>query len=251
MPQIGKIEQRLLNEMDDNRCLHFTLVDPDISLSRNIGKFAKIMEKAGTSAFLIGGSTGGSVYEIDQAIEELRSSSDLPIILFPGGSRMVSRKADAILFISLLNSTNTQYVIGEQVQGAPLIKKYGLETIPVAYLVLGDRNSSVGFVGQANPIPFNKPAIATSYALAAQFLGMRFVYLEAGSGAKRPVPPTVISAVRKATAMKIIVGGGIHDGDSARRVVEAGANAIVTGTLIEKRKLSELKTIITNLSDVR
>ena len=155
--------------------------------------------------------------------------------------------ADAILFSSLMNSENPYFITQAQALGAPSVLKFGLEPLPTAYLVIGD-GTSAWFVGSARGIPFEKPKIAAAYALAAQFLGMRFVYLEAGSGAKSSVTPEMVKTVRKAFNGFLIVGGGIRDIKTATNLVKAGANALVIGTFLEKggsvKKLAEIAKAI-------
>jgi phosphoglycerol geranylgeranyltransferase len=146
--------------------------------------------------------------------------------------------------MSLLNSINPYYLSGAQALGAPLVKKYQLEPIPLAYLIVGGNAGAAGFVGSANPIPNGKPELAAIYALAAQYLGMRFVYLEAGSGAKESVPPAMVSTVRKTSKMRIIAGGGIRTPSAAKALVKAGADVIVTGTIAERASVSRVREII-------
>ena len=142
-------------------------------------------------------------------------------------------QADAILFSSLLNSENPYYISQAQALGAPNVMKFGLEPLPTAYLVIGE-GTSAWFVGSARGIPFDKPKIAAAYSLSAQYLGMRFVYLEAGSGAKQSVSPEMVKTVRRVFDGFIIVGGGIKDAKTAKSLVKAGADGLVIGTLLEQ-----------------
>lgn len=162
----------------------------------------------------------------------MKDATSLPVILFPGSPTGLSRYADAVWFLSVLNSTNPYFIIIGQVQGAPIVKRYGLETLPLAYLILG-KGGTVGFISQARLIPYDKPEIAVAYSLAAQYMGFKFLYLEGGSGGE-PVPPTLIRAVDENVEIPIITGGGIRTPELARRAVEAGADIIVTGTLVEE-----------------
>jgi len=155
----------------------------------------------------------------------------------------VSKYADAVWFLSVLNSKNTYYVVGAQVQGAVIVKKYGLESIPLAYLILGE-GGAVALVSDATPLPFSRPDLIAAYALAAEMLGFRFVYLEGGSGGL-PVPPEVITSVRRAVNIPIVVGGGIKNYDLARRATEAGANIVVTGTVVEEAK--DVRRVISSI----
>ncbi|RJS86539.1 geranylgeranylglyceryl/heptaprenylglyceryl phosphate synthase, partial [Candidatus Bathyarchaeota archaeon] len=155
------------------------------------------------------------------------------VILFPNNVSGVSRYADAIWFMSLLNSSNTYYLIDVQALTARMIKQYEIEPIPMGYIIVGE-GGAAGYIGQARPIPYDHPEIAVGYSLAGELLGMHFIYLEAGSGAKRPVPPEMVSLVKRHLSIPLIVGGGIRDGVSARRIAESGADIIVTGTLVEE-----------------
>jgi phosphoglycerol geranylgeranyltransferase len=153
--------------------------------------------------------------------------------------------------MSLLNSNDPYFLIGAQALGAPLVKKYKLEAIPTGYIIVG-AGGAAGLIGRANWIPYDRPEIAAIFALAAQCLGMRFVYLEAGSGAKDPVPISMVSAVRDAIDCNLIVGGGIRDGKVAMKLAEAGADIIVTGTLIEENQdITKIKEIVEHLRRVK
>ena len=155
----------------------------------------------------------------------------------------ISRYADAIWFMSLLNSADPYFLMGAQVLGAPLIKKYRLEPIPLGYIIVGD-GGTAGVVGKAVPVPYNKPELVVAHALAGQYLGMRFIYLEAGSGARRPVPPEMIRLVKSYIDVPLIVGGGIKSRSQALAAASAGADIIVTGNVIEnaevKSKVAEI-----------
>jgi len=167
----------------------------------------------------------------------------IPIILFPNNVTGISRYADAIWFMSLLNSVDPYFLIGAQILGAPLVKKFGIEPIPLGYLIVGE-GGTAGVVGRAIPIPYNKPELAAAHALAGEYLGMRFMYLEAGSGAKNPVPPDMIRAVRHYVDVPMIVGGGIRSREQALAAASAGADIIVTGNVVEesgmRRRVSEI-----------
>ncbi len=166
------------------------------------------------------------------------------MILFPGNVTGISKHANAILFSSLLNSTNPYFIVGAQAIGAAQIRKFKLETIPMGYLVFGTE-SATGFVGQVRSIPFSKPSIAVMYALAAQYMGMRALYLEAGSGSSQSIPPDVIKPVRKYFDGLLIVGGGITEPAAASSISRAGADVLVIGSLLETANFeSKLKAIV-------
>lgn len=228
------VEERLLSERKSRGTLLFVLVDsenppPDGGL----GALAEAAATAGASAILVGGSSATDQADMSQAVRDLRGPG-LPVVLFPGNVTGVVPGADAILFTSLLNSENPYFITQAQALGAPAVLKLGLEPLPTGYIVIGE-GTSAWFVGSARGIPRDKPKIAAAYSLAARFLGMRFVYLEAGSGAPEPLPPEMVAAVRKVYDGFLIVGGGIRDAASARALSEAGADALVVGTLVERQ----------------
>jgi phosphoglycerol geranylgeranyltransferase len=246
----GTVEQYLLDQIKKKGTVHFTLVDPDKSSGYDCASIAAEAEKGGTTAIMIGGSTLASSSDLDDAIKRIKKQVDVPVILFPNGPMGVSKYADAIWFMSLLNSQNPYYLIDAQMLSAPIVKKYGLEAIPMGYIIAGD-GCVAGYVGYARPISFRHPQLAVGYSLAAETLGMRFVYLEAGSGAKEPIPPKIVGAVSKTLDIPVIVGGGIRTPEAAKAAKMAGASAIVTGTLVEeesqvKERISEIVNTISN-----
>lgn len=213
---------------------YLVLLDPEkIPLAR-VREVVSQIWKGGADAILIGGSTLYSA-DFDAIVAEVKGNSERPVIIFPGGAYQISRHADALLFLSLISGRNPQYLIGEQVRAAPLIKRYGLETIPVGYMLIESGNlTSVQFVSNTSPIPRDKIELAKSHALAAQYLGMKMAYLDGGSGAKESVPTRMIKEIRDSIALPVIVGGGIRRPEEAREKVEAGADFVVTGNLIEE-----------------
>ena len=243
----SKVETFLKSELKTKNALLFVLIDSEVSNLEASSKLAKDVEKIGASAILVGGSTSNDQMEMAQVVKGIKKGIKIPIILFPGNVTGVVPDADAILFSSLMNSENPYFITQAQALGAPSVLKFGLEPLPTAYLVIGE-GTSAWFVGAARGIPFEKPKIAAAYALAAQFLGMRFVYLEAGSGAKSSVTPEMVKTVRHAFNGFLIVGGDIKDVKTAEGLVKAGADALVIGTFLEKggsiKKLQEIAKAI-------
>ncbi|MCH7965931.1 MAG: geranylgeranylglyceryl/heptaprenylglyceryl phosphate synthase [Thaumarchaeota archaeon] len=243
----NKVESFLKSELKKKNALLFVLIDSEVSHLEASNKLAKDVEKIGASAILIGGSSATDQIEMAKVVKGIKKGIKIPIILFPGNVTGVVPDADAILFSSLMNSENPYFITQAQALGAPSVLKFGLEPLPTAYLVIGE-GTSAWFIGSARGIPFDKPKIAAAYALAAQFLGMRFVYLEAGSGAKTSVTPEMVQTVRRAFNGFLIVGGGIKDVKTAHSLVKAGANALVIGTFLEKggsiKKLKEITKAI-------
>jgi phosphoglycerol geranylgeranyltransferase len=245
--RIGDVENLLESTIKERGVAHLTLFDPEKVTPLTAKQLAREVKKAGTTAAMVGGSTATSVYQLDSVVKAIKASG-LPVILFPNDVAGLSQHADAVFFMSLLNSTNPYYLSGAQALGAPLVKRYRLEAIPLAYLIIGEHAGAVGFVGNANPIPYDKPELAAIYALAAEYLGMRFVYLEAGSGAKRTVPPEMVRTVKDACKIRIITGGGIRAPAQAKSLADAGAQVIVTGTIAEKASARKLQEIIRAIS---
>jgi len=244
----GKVETNLLSQLKKKKnALLFVLIDSEISKMNSSVKLAKEVEKTGASAILVGGSSATNQIEMADMIKQLKKAVKIPKILFPGNITGIVPQADAILFSSLLNSENPYFISQAQALGAPTVLKFGLEALPTAYLVIGE-GTSAWFVGSVRGIPFDKPKIAAAYSLAAQFLGMRFVYLEAGSGASSSVRPEMVRAVRKVFKGFLIVGGGIREPKTAKDIVKAGADALVIGTLLENKgslkKLTEIAKAI-------
>jgi len=229
----GKVEKHLLEKIREDGCIHITLVDPDKISGFDCAEISREAEQGGTAAIMVGGSTLAAKEDLDAAVQGISEKVDVPVILFPNGPMGVSRHADAIWFMSLLNSQNTYYIIDAHVISAPLVKRYGLEALPMGYIIVGE-GCVAGYIGQARPISYRHPELAVGYSLAAETLGMRFVYLEAGSGAREPVPPLMVSAVKKHLSVPLIVGGGIRTPESAAAASNAGADMIVTGTLVEE-----------------
>ena len=230
----GSVERYIIDRIREEGAIHMTLLDPEKVEPEEAARIAGEAEEAGTSAIMVGGSTLATTEELDRIVIAMKDGGlDVPIILFPNNLTGISRYADAIWFLSLLNSIDPYFLIGVQVLGAPVVKRYGLEAMPMGYIIVGE-GGAAGIIGRAIPLPYDKPELVAAYAMAAECLGMRFVYLEAGSGAKRPVPEPMISAVRKAIDITLVVGGGLRDGDSILRAVKAGADIVVTGTAIER-----------------
>ena len=240
---VGSVEKYLLEKIGSEGAIHITLIDPEKATPPRASRIARKAKSSGTSAIMIGGSTFVSTTHLDNVIKAVKHTVRIPVILFPNNVTGISRHADAIWFMSLLNSVDPYFLIGAQILGAPLVKKYGLEPIPLGYIIIGD-GGTAGVVGKAVPVPYNKPKLATAHALAGQYLGMRFIYLEAGSGAKKPVPPEMIRIVKNSIDVPLIVGGGIKSRRQALTAASAGADIIVTGNIVEnikaRRKVSEI-----------
>ena len=239
----GRVEKYLLERIKAEGSIHITLVDPEKVTPPQASRIAENSKTIGTSAIMVGGSTFVSPAHLDAVVKAIRRTVKIPPILFPNNITGISRHADAIWFMSLLNSIDPYFLIGAQILGAPIVKKYGLEPIPMGYVIVGD-GGTAGIVGKAIPVPYNKPELVAAHALAGQYLGMHFIYLEGGSGAKNPVPPEMIRTVKHFVDIPLIVGGGIRTKEQALTAASAGADVLVTGNIIEstdaKQKVSEI-----------
>ena len=235
LPAPGKVERYLAERLAQGP-IHITLIDPDKSPGEKAARVARGAVELGSHVVLLGGSTGISREVVGRTASAVKSAVDVPVIIFPESPESLTPKADAILFMSLLNSRNLDLVIRTHARAAPVVRAMRLEPIPMGYLVIAP-GMRVGEVGQVDAVARDDLAGAAGYALAAQFLGMRFLYLEAGSGAPAPVPVAMVHAVRAAIDIPIIVGGGIRQGQDAGALIGAGANALVTGTITEEEGL--------------
>jgi len=214
---------------------YWILLDPDDFSPREASRVAKSAGSAGgVDAVLIGGSLLRH-NSFDLFVKCVRRSISIPVILFPGDATQLSGHADALLYLSLISGRNPVNLIGEHVKAAPIIRRLGIEPIATAYmLVESGAVTSVEFMSDTRPLPRAKPDIAAAHALAAQYLGMKLVYLEAGSGAPRTVPCEMIRKVKELIDIPLIVGGGIRDAETAEAILAAGADIIVTGNLLQK-----------------
>lgn len=229
-----------LRDILKTRKVHLTLLDPDEQSPEEAVSIAKSAVSAGTDGIMLGGSTM-NFNDLENTAKALSENISVPIIIFPANSSSVTAHADALFFMSFLNSSNPYWIIGAQALSSPQVKKSKIETLPMGYLVV-EPGGTVGWVGEAKLIPRNKPKLAATFAMSAEFLGMRFFYLEAGSGADKPIPPEMIQYSKQATDdMIIIVGGGIRDDKAAYNAVSAGADIIVTGTIVEETDDVEAK----------
>ena len=210
------------------------LIDPDRKNDRNIDQLVEKANQNGVDAIFVGGSIMmDGLYH--KRVERIKSISEIPVILFPGGVNQINKHYDAMLFMSLISGRNSHYLIGEQVIAAPIVKDYEIETIPTGYLLIdGGAPTSVEVVSGTKPLPSNRPDMIVSHALAAQFLGMKLIYLEAGSGALNKIPEDVVKKVADEINIGLIVGGGICTPEDANSIVNSGASFVVIGSAIEK-----------------
>ena len=208
------------------------LIDPDNFKEPRVAVFLRNLPVE-TSFILVGGSTVEEG-KTENCVRAIKENTDLPVVLFPGDHTQISPSADALLFLSLISGRNPEYLIDQQVKSVPVLRKSSLEVIPTGYiLVEGGRESAVEKVSKTKPIPQREVASIVETALAGEYSGKKLIYLEAGSGAEFPVGKEVISEVRKAINVPLIVGGGIRSREQLREAYDSGADVIVIGTAFE------------------
>ena len=210
------------------------LVDPDKQSDGEHEKIARLAQEAGVDFFFVGGSllTSDNLYH---CIRTLKENSKIPVILFPGNTYQVSRNADAMLFLSLISGRNPDMLIGMHVIAAPYVKLSGLETLPTGYMLIDSgKPTSVSYMSNSFPIPNDKKDIAACTAMAGEMLGLRLIFMDAGSGAKTPVPSDMIRFVKDSISIPLIVGGGLRSPEMAKESLQAGADIIVVGNRLEE-----------------
>ncbi|MEP6795489.1 MAG: geranylgeranylglyceryl/heptaprenylglyceryl phosphate synthase, partial [Saprospiraceae bacterium] len=229
----NQIYTDLVNARQQGKKKLAVLIDPD---QMRMGKLDQIIDLSihcKVDYFFIGGSLLVNS-QLDQCLEMIRKRCPIPLILFPGNSYQLSYHADAILFLSLVSGRNPDLLIGQHVIAAPYLKLSQLEVLPTGYMLVdGGVGTTVLYMSNTSPIPANKSDIAVCTALAAEMLGLRLIFMDAGSGATKPIPCDMITAVRGAISIPIIVGGGIRSAEKVKENLEAGADVIVIGNAFE------------------
>jgi phosphoglycerol geranylgeranyltransferase len=210
------------------------LIDPDKVSLDTLPRFLELAVSYRVDFLLVGGSLVTSSI-MAEVIRLIKQQTRIPVIIFPGSNLHISPGADAILFLSLISGRNSEFLIGQHVVAAPILRKSGLAVLPTGYMLVDSgRQTTVSYISNTTPLPHDKPSVAACTAMAGEMLGLQLMYLDAGSGAQRPVPPEVIAAVRQSVEVPIIVGGGINTPQKAKAALEAGADLIVVGNGIEQ-----------------
>lgn len=243
-----KIYRSFLDSQAERKKSFAVLIDPDKmdEQAACIRIIRKSVEHQ-VDYFLVGGSliTGNNFGQIVRLIKE---QTDIPVIIFPGSSMHIESEADAILFLSLISGRNPDLLIGQHVVAAPVLKRSNLEVLPTGYMLISSGiPTTVSYMSNTMPIPGDKPSVAACTAVAGEMLGLKLIYMDAGSGAEQPISSKMISMVRKSVSIPLIVGGGINNAHKAARAYEAGADTIVIGNGIEKNpdlvvEIAELTT---------
>jgi phosphoglycerol geranylgeranyltransferase len=229
------VEKYIHEKLRDEKALLFSVLDPlDYPSLEDAVKTAKNMDEGGADALLIGGSTGVQGELLDSVTKQVKESVGIPVIFFPGNIGTVSRYGDAVYFMSLLNSRNPYWITRAQMLAAPMVKQYGIEPLPVGYIVI-EPGGTVGWVGEANMLPRKKPQLAAAMALGAQYMGFRFVVTDAGSNPETGhIPLEMVKAVSSVLDVPYIVAGGIRTPEEAKSVIKSGADIVQVGTSFEK-----------------
>ena len=228
------------------------LVDPDKTNLSQLDTLLALGEQAKIDYWFVGGSLVISD-QLDELVQHIKKNSSIPVILFPGSPSQVTRHADALLYLSLISGRNPELLIGQHVLSAPFVKQSGLEILSTGYIVIdGGAPTTVSYISNASPIPADKDDIALCTALAGEMLGMKLIYMDAGSGAKQAITPSMIKRVSSQITIPLIVGGGIKTPEKAIENCRAGADLIVVGNAIEKdsKLLSEMSAAIKSSSSL-
>ncbi|MBD0260982.1 MAG: geranylgeranylglyceryl/heptaprenylglyceryl phosphate synthase [Cytophagales bacterium] len=230
----GKILHQLLLNRTSGRRSFAVLVDPDKTNPPACLQLSRAALENRVDFFLVGGSLLTTTF-LNSTVRTLKAHSDIPVILFPGSNLHIDPSADAILLLSLISGRNPDFLIGQHVIAAPVLRKSKLEILPTGYMLIeSGKPTTVSYISNTTPIPYDKPEVAACTAMAGEMLGLQLIYLDAGSGAQRPVSPRTIAAVRKSVEVPIVVGGGIATPQAAEDALQAGADVIVIGNGIEK-----------------
>ncbi len=247
MKILEEITEKLQNEK-----LHMTLIDPDSRHPDRCAEIAYEAERAGTDYIMVGGSTGIDSGLMDRTVKKIRERTSRKIIIFPGSAKMISRSADAIFYMTLLNSRNPEYIVGHQVSAARFLLETGMETIPMAYIIFSP-GMTAGKVGDADLIGREDGERALSYTAAAKLFGFPLIYFESGSGSSTYVSESTISYVKSKVKIPLIVGGGIRNSESAAKIAMAGADIIVTGSIAEQSNdiFRDLSSIVNSIKSVK
>jgi putative glycerol-1-phosphate prenyltransferase len=232
--KLDKIYPSLCERKMNGKRSFAVLIDPDKVDDRKMQQLIELSVAAKVDYFLVGGSLIISNY-LDECVQFIKRNCSIPVVIFPGSSTQVSKYADALLYLSLISGRNPELLIGQHVVSAPAIKQSGLEIMSTGYIVIdGGAPTTVSYISNATPVPADKDEIAMCTAMAGEMLGMKLIYMDSGSGAKRPITESMIQKVAGCIEVPLIIGGGITDPEKAYLNCKAGANVIVVGNAIEK-----------------
>lgn len=230
----NRIYQSLLQHKEKGQKSFAVLIDPDKVTVEKIDELTALAAEARVDYLLVGGSLVVT-NRLDEVVQQIKKNCDIPVILFPGSPSQITRYADALLYLSLISGRNAELLIGQHVISAPFVKQSRLEIISTGYMVIdGGAPTTVSYISNAAPVPADKNEIAMCTAMAGEMLGMKLIFMDAGSGAKRPITEGMIEKVAQIIEVPLVIGGGITDPEKAYRNCKAGADVIVIGNAIEK-----------------
>ncbi|MBX2843124.1 MAG: geranylgeranylglyceryl/heptaprenylglyceryl phosphate synthase [Flammeovirgaceae bacterium] len=238
----GEIYHKIIEHKAKGKKSLAILIDPDKTRMKDVPELSNFLNQYKPEIILVGGSLITSNH-LDELIAELKASTQLPVVLFPGNSLHISKKADGILFLSLISGRNPEFLIGQHVNAAPILKQAGIEVIPTGYMLIDcGIATTANYMSNTTPIPFHKPEIAVCTALAGEMLGMKMIYMDGGSGAAKPISSEMVKKVKENLEIPLIIGGGIKNGEMAKNAYQAGADMLVVGTAVERdnRLLKEI-----------
>lgn len=228
------IYQSILDRKQAGKKSFAVLIDPDKVNEAHIEQYIKLAQEARVDYFLVGGSLVISNY-LDECVQLIKKHCNIPVILFPGSPSQLTKYADALLYLSLISGRNPELLIGQHVVSAPVVRQSGLEIMPTGYMVIdGGAPTTVSYISNATPLPSDKNEIAMCTAMAGEMLGMKLIYMDAGSGARKAISESMIQKVSSCINVPLIIGGGITTPEKAYLNCKAGADVIVVGNAIEK-----------------
>jgi len=228
------VYKQIIDRKNKKKKQFAVLIDPDKTNKKKLGNIIQRVQSGKVDYFFIGGSLLTD-NNFEECINQIKNESNIPVIIFPGNVLQISSKADAILFLSLISGRNPEMLIGRHVISAPILKRTTLDIIPTAYMIIDSgKPTTAMYMSNSLPIPADKPDIAMCTAMAGEMLGLKIIYLDAGSGADKTIPEIMILKVRQNISVPLIVGGGIKTAVQAKTCFDAGADLIVVGNAIEE-----------------
>ena len=248
--RIGKVEKYIHEKLEDEGGILLSLIDPDKTPFEKAARIARAADEGGSDIILVGGSVGAQSLILDKTTKMIKENVDIPVVLFPGSPTAITPYADATYFMYVMNSRDVNWVTTAQIQGAPNVKRLGVEPIPTGYIII-EPGRAVGWISNANLIPRDKPELAAATALAAEYMGAHLVITDCGSGPKDPASPQFVKVVKSAISIPYFYAGGCRTVEQARALILAGADGIHVGTAFEvngsdkvKQKVAEMAKAI-------
>ncbi len=244
--QTGKVERYIKDKLEQDGAILLSLIDPDKQPFEKGAKVAEASAEAGADVILVGGSIGAQGMLLDKTTKMIRERVSIPIVLFPGNVGTITPYADALYFMYVLNSREVYWTSTVQIQGAPVVKRMGIEPIPTCYIIL-EPGKAVGWISNANLIPRSRGDLAAATALAGEYMGAHFVVTDSGSGAETPAPPELVKAVKSVLTVPYFYAGGCRTPEQATAIINAGADGIQIGTAFEMDDDDKIKEKVSSM----